>query len=115
MICVKYRLYPTPAQKTKLRHTLDVCRDVYNSFLHGREYGYEVDGKAPTEREQEKMLAVWKQSHPELASVHAHLLQNVAIRVELAFQAFFRRVKNGETSGYPRQKGRGQYDSFTFK
>jgi putative transposase len=115
MICVKFRLYPTPAQETKLRHTVDVCREVYNSFLQGREYGYEVDGTAPTEREQEKMLAVWKQSHPELSTVHAHLLQNVAIRVELAFQAFFRRVKNGETPGYPRKKGRGHYDSFTFK
>ncbi len=61
------------------------------------------------------MLAVWKQAHPELATVHAHLLQNTAIQVELAFQAFFRRVKNGETPGYPRKKGRGQYDSFTFK
>ncbi len=114
-VCVKYRLYPTPAQETTLRHTLDVCRAVYNSFLHAREYGYAVEGKAPTEREQEKMLAVWKQSHPELRTVHAHLLQNVAIRVELAFQAFFRRVKAGETPGYPRRRGAGQYDSLTFK
>ena len=114
-ICVKYRLYPTAAQECKLRHTLAVCRDVYNSFLHSREYGYEVEGKAPAEREQEKMLTVWKQSHPELTTVHAHLLQNVAIRVELAFQAFFRRVKAGETPGYPRKKGQGQYNSFTFK
>lgn len=33
----------------------------------------------------------------------------------MAFDAFFRRVKRGETPGYPRFKGRGWYDSFTFK
>ena len=114
-ICVKIRLYPTAAQDTKLRATLDVCRQVYNSFLHWRKFGYETQGKAPTEREQEKALAVWKPRHPELSTVHAHLLQNVAIRVDLAFQAFFRRVKAGETPGYPREKGAGQYDSLTFK
>ena len=114
VMCVKYKIYPTPAQETKLRHTLDVCRQVYNSFVHGRTFGYEVQGVAPTRFQQEKMLTIWKRSHPELATVHAHLLQNVAIRVELAFQAFFRRVKAGETPGYPREKGEG-YDSFTFK
>jgi putative transposase len=42
-------------------------------------------------------------------------LQNVTERVELAFQAFFRRVKAGEEEvGYPRFKGYGNYDSFTY-
>jgi putative transposase len=41
-------------------------------------------------------------------------LQNVSERVELALQAFFRRCKTGENPGYPRFKGSGRYDSFTF-
>lgn len=32
----------------------------------------------------------------------------------MAFKAFFRRVKAGEKPGYPRFKGRGWYDSFTY-
>jgi putative transposase len=60
-------------------------------------------------------LTVWKAEHPELKSVHAHLLQNVAVRVDLAFQAFFRRAKQGQTPGYPREKGAGCYDSLTWK
>jgi putative transposase len=36
------------------------------------------------------------------------------MRVDLAFQAFFRRVKAGETPGYPRFKGKGWYDSITY-
>jgi putative transposase len=36
------------------------------------------------------------------------------MRVDLAFQAFFRRVKAGEKPGYPRFKGKGWYDSITY-
>lgn len=35
-------------------------------------------------------------------------------RLDKAFQAFFRRVKAGETPGYPRFKSYGRYDSITF-
>jgi putative transposase len=34
--------------------------------------------------------------------------------VDVSFQNFFRRVKNGETPGYPRFQGRNRYDSFTY-
>jgi len=36
------------------------------------------------------------------------------LRVDHAFQAFFRRVKNGQTPGYPRFHGRDRYNSFTY-
>jgi putative transposase len=50
-----------------------------------------------------------------LKLVHSQVLQNVTERVELAFKAFFRRVKAGEAEvGYPRFKGRGRYDSITY-
>jgi transposase len=45
--------------------------------------------------------------------VHSQVLQDVSVRVDLAFKAFFRRVKAGETPGFPRVKGDG-YDSFCF-
>nr|WP_230202816.1 hypothetical protein [Parafrankia discariae] len=35
-------------------------------------------------------------------------------RLNLAFQAFFRRVKSGETPGYPRFKGAGHFDTVTW-
>ena len=80
---------------------------------------YETAQKSVGRYEQEAALTHWKKDHAELSEVHAHLLQNVAHRVDLAFRAFFRRVKDksraGETPGYPRRKGVGQYDSFCFK
>ncbi len=37
----------------------------------------------------------------------------MAVRLDIAFTAFFRRVQAGETPGFPRFKGEG-YDSFTY-
>jgi putative transposase len=61
------------------------------------------------------LLTIWKQEYPELRDVFSQVLQNVQERVDLAFKAFFRRVKAGEKAGYPRFRGYGLYDSFTFK
>ena len=52
---------------------------------------------------------------PELKQVYSQVLQNVQVRVDLALKAFFRRVKSGEKVGYPRFKGKGRYDSITYK
>lgn len=113
--CYQFRLYPTRAQVTALITTLDTSRLVYNSLLNNRKFLYETTGKSPSQYTQEKNLSVWRKEHEALAGVHSHLLQNVALRVNLAFSAFFRRVKAGETPGYPRFKGVGTYDSLTFK
>ena len=98
-----------------LNKTLDTLRLVYNSLLNERKYLYETTGEGISQYGQEKHFADWRKQFPELKDVHSHLLQNVALRVNLAFTAFFRRVKAGETPGYPRFRGVGQYDSFCFK
>ena len=36
------------------------------------------------------------------------------LRVDRAFQAFFRRMKSGETPGYPRFQGRERFNSLTY-
>ncbi len=111
--CLKYRLYPTKAQGRRLEQTLETCRQVYNSLLNWRKHDYEVLGKSPSWYDQKKGITTWKAAHPELSDVHSQVLQDVSVRVDLAFKAFFRRVKAGETPGFPRVKGDG-YDSFCF-
>jgi putative transposase len=113
-VCHKYRLFPSKAQETALNETLAICRLVYNSMVHERTTFHEQALKAPTFYTQVPALARWKKDHAELKTVHSQVLQNIARRVDLAFQAFFRRVKQGETPGYPRLKGHGQYDSITY-
>ena len=112
--CYKFRLFPSKGQEAALNETLAVCRLVYNSMVHERTALREQGMKSPTFYTQVPALVRWKKDHAELKTVHSQVLQNVGRRVELAFQAFFRRVKTGETPGYPRLKGRGQYDSITY-
>jgi len=114
VVALKYRLFPSKAQETALNETLAVCRLVYNSLLHERTALHEQGLKSPAYYTQAPAITQWKKDHAELKTVHSQVLQNVAVRVDLAFQAFFRRVKAGETPGYPRLKGEGQYDSITY-
>jgi putative transposase len=110
----RYRIYPTKAQITKLNETLELCRWVYNETLAFRKNAWETEQKRISYFDSKKMIPIWKKEKPELKTVHSHTLQDVTMRVDLAFQAFFRRVKAGETPGYPRFKGKGWYDSITY-
>lgn len=111
----KYRIYPSAAQETKLKQQLELCRWVYNQTLAARKNSYEQDGVSLSYYDTKKMLPLWKADKPDLKRVHSMVLQDVTMRVELAFQAFFRRVKAGEEeAGYPRFKGYDRYDSMCY-
>lgn len=110
----KYRIYPSTAQETQLNQQLELCRWVYNKTLETRKNAYEQDGVSMSYYDTKKMLPIWKEEKPALKRVHSMVLQDVTMRVELAYQAFFRRVKAGEEPGYPRFKGYGRYDSMCY-
>lgn len=93
---------------------LEECRWLFNHFLAERKEAWEKEQKSINYHTQATSLPVFKKQRPSLASVHSQVLQNVAVRIDLAFKAFFRRVKAGEKPGYPRFRGKGRYDSFTF-
>ena len=109
-----YRLYPTKAQASALKRTLAECRWLYNHLLEQRKTAWEERQESLSLYDQQKTLPPLKIARPSLDTVHAQVLQNVAVRIDLALQAFFRRVKAGEEPGYPRFRGEHRYDSFTF-
>ena len=112
----KFRILPSKSQRTKLLQTLELCRWVFNETLATRKSAWESEKKSISLYDTNKLLTLWKQKKPELKQVHSQVLQNVQERVDLAFQSYFRRVREGaEKVGYPRFKGYGRYDSFTFK
>lgn len=115
----RFRLYPTAHQETVMKHTLESCRWVYNETLATRRNAYEATKEFPYSRhvlysryDTQKLLLLWKGERR--IPVYSQVLQEVQYRVDLAFKAFFRRVKAGEKAGYPRFKGMGWYDSFTY-
>lgn len=119
----KFRIFPSKEQVRVLNETLDLCRWTYNQTLAYRKNLWETEQKNTSKYDSHYLLPIWKQEKPELKNVFSQVLQNVQERVDLAFQAFFRRVKAHENlsgcspkgnPGYPRFKGKGWYDSFTY-
>jgi putative transposase len=110
----KYRIYPTRAQETILVAQLEECRWLYNQLLEQRKTSYEATKTSPSMYDQQATIPTLKKERPALATVHSQVLQNIAVRIDLAFKAFFRRVIAGEKPGYPRFRGKFRYDSMTF-
>jgi putative transposase len=109
-----YKLRPTKAQEAALSETLETCRRVYNGAVAERKEAWEERKESVGFARQCAALPTQKVENPFLARIHSQVAQDVLHRVDRSFQAFFRRCKSGESPGYPRFKGRGWYDSFTF-
>jgi len=110
----KYKLMPTPEQEQALDAVLWRCRDLYNAPLEERKTAWERRGVSVNYYQQKAELPDLKRACPEFSEAHAHGLQDVILRLDRTYQAFFRRLKSGEKAGYPRFHGRGRYNSFTF-
>ncbi len=110
----QFRLAPTRGQLKLLAQMLEECRWLYNETLAYRKGAWEDEQRTADWYETKRRIPILKTERPSLKAVHSQVLQNVTQRVDLAFKAFFRRVKSGETPGYPRFKGVGWYDSITY-
>jgi len=115
MKAFKYRIYPTKGQQRVLNQLLEECRWLYNKTLEHRKQAWEQEQRKVDWYETKRMIPVYKKTtRPTLSKVYSQVLQNVTERVDLAFKAFFRRLKAGETPGHPRFKSYGRYDSMTY-
>jgi putative transposase len=111
----QYRLYPTKAQERLMLSTLETCRRWYNECLAERKTAWEERRESIGKFAQLRKVKDIKRGNPFASPIHSHVLQIVVQDLDKAFQAFFRRLKSGETPGYPRFKSRDRFDSFGFK
>jgi putative transposase len=111
----KYKLKPTSEQARALETVLWRCQTLYNVAIEQRKTWWRRgQGIGATYYQQKAELPDLKAVSSEYTQVHAHILQDVILRVERTYQAYLRRLKHSETPGYPRFQGRGRYNSFTF-
>lgn len=85
-----------------------------NNFISQRKDGWEKSKKSFTLYDQLNQLPSLKETFPNLKQVHSQVLQNVGMKVDDAYGAFFRRLKRHEKPGYPRFKSYGRFDSFCY-
>jgi putative transposase len=111
----KFRIYPNKQQEAQLGVTLETCRHLWNMALADRKNMWEQEGITRSYEDQAGILTLEKQTNPYLKSVLAQAEQDVLRRLKKAMGNFFRRVREGaKKKGYPRFKGEGRYNSFTY-
>jgi len=68
----------------------------------------------PTYYSQKRSLVQLKEERTWYKEIHAHVLQDVVKRVDLAFQRWLKGDCNGNRSGKPRFKGKNRYRTMAF-
>ena len=101
----RVRLYPTARQRERLQFALDVTRQLYNALLEQRREAHRRRGIAIRSKDQYAELTALRGEDARIAAVYRECEDAVLHRLDLAFAAFFRRIKRGqEKPGYPRFK-----------
>jgi len=112
---ISFRLYPSKAQTALLDAKHRMLRDLWNAAIEER-IGAWARGVRISRSDQEKSL-------PDIRAdlggwrglVHTHEAQVVLKRLDLAFQAFFRRVAAGQKPGFPRFKSAERFRGWGYK
>lgn len=126
----QYKLLPTADQSRRMTRWLKMLRHQYNWLLAERFDWWEhhrcsvnacpltCSIAEPRERPeyygQKRSLVQLKQEREWYKDIHAHVLQEIVKRVDLAFSRFVKGDCNGNRSGKPRFKGKNRYRTFKF-
>src|SRR5919198_1691835 len=109
----KYKLYPTESQIAARNEQLSEACRLYNAALQERRDAYRICHESLNYYDQANQLKEIR-ANDDLGLANFSCCQDVLRRVDKTFKAFFRRVKNDETPGYPRFRSVSRYDSITF-
>ena len=93
----------------RLRTALAMCGDLYNAALQERRDAWRLEGVSVNLSDQQVEFTGVRQEFGEWAALDANVGRGVLRRVNCGMAAFFRRVKAGETAGYPRFKPRSRF------
>jgi putative transposase len=101
LLCKKVRLEVSEQGVAALEFMQGKCRGLYNWLVMRLR-----DGEGWRFAEEKARLVECRAYDPDLNEVYGKLLAEVYFRLDKAMKAFFRRVKNGETPGFPRVRPR---------
>jgi len=105
----KFRIYPIRKQEKRLEIALDQACFLYNQMLDIHQQIYLGEGETLSQFDMCNLVKDF-----ETKQLHSQVKQNIPKRISDAFNHFFRRVKNGETPGFPKFHKRIFYKSITF-
>ncbi|WP_429500875.1 RNA-guided endonuclease InsQ/TnpB family protein (plasmid) [Robbsia andropogonis] len=109
-----FKLYPNATQAERLRGWVRLHCELYNAALEERISAYQKQGKSISYYDQQNVLPDIKAARPEFVELGSHALQQTLRKLDLAFQAFFRRLKAGQAPGFPRFKANKRFSGFCY-
>ena len=98
------RAYVPRLGHKRLDHVLNMTRTLYNAALQERRDAWKHAGVTVKLYDQHKEFTGVRADDPEWQGLDVHIGRGALNRLDGAFQAFFRRVKDGGTPGFPRFK-----------
>ncbi len=104
-LCKKIKIEISEQDAAALEWMQGKCRGLYNWWVMCLRAGK----RWPGTNAAKKTLKESRAYDPELNWVYGKLLQEVYFRLDGSMQGFFRRVKAGETPGFPRVRPRHQF------
>lgn len=111
----KYILKLTDEQKLAVEQMLDTHRHLYNEALAMRIAAYEEDGRTLRAFDQTRWYTTIWRDHPFYAQIDVYSAHLTIKRLDLAYQAFFRRVREGsQKPGFPHFKSKDRYNSIIY-
>lgn len=110
----RLKLYPTRQQAARLQLCLDVCRQLYNIALEQRRDAWRSRRHSITYRMQYQQVTELRGSDTRMAAVYRELQDAALHRLDLAFSAFFRRLRAGPRPGFPRYRAAARYNTLEF-
>lgn len=110
-----YRLYPTPRQTEAMEALLRHHQQLYNAALEERIGAWRKARKSIRYADQCASLTTLREDLPEWAEANCSSQQMTLRRLDKAFAAFFRRVKAGQSPGFPRFKSLARFPGISFK
>ncbi|MFC4337647.1 RNA-guided endonuclease InsQ/TnpB family protein [Salininema proteolyticum] len=111
----KYRLRPTRPQRRMLEAMLTDHAELYNAALEERRTAWSKAGVSITYTQQSAQLKHIRRDDTEGQGRWSFSSQQATLRrLNRAFENFFRRVRQGQTPGFPRFRSRHRFDSVTW-
>lgn len=108
----KYRLHPSRSQERVLEQWLRQCCLLYNAALEQRITAWRQQRRSITRFDQTAQLTELRRSEAAWAVTPVEVHRSALRNVDLAYAAFFRRCRSGETPGFPRFRSSCRYDAF---
>jgi len=112
---VAYRLYPSRSQEAALLDMLGLHQRLYNAALEQRIAAWRLRGKSLSAYDQMRDLTDLRTADQGYADLNAQSAQVTLQRLHLAFAAFYRRCKRGDTPGFPRFRSFERFSGWGYK